>query len=384
MGDDRLVGALRTRFCRELGIVYPICSVGFGMGAGPELAAAVSNAGGFGVLGTYDLATDEIRGLVRRTRELTGRPFGVNVMIVDDGSEEDRARIREGVGAAIAERVAAVVLFWGDPAPYVPQAHANGVKVFIQVGSVAEAQAAAAGVDAVIVQGVEAGGHVRGTTSIWELLPAAVAAVEPVPVLASGGIGDGAGVARALRLGAQGVSLGTRFVASHEAFIHPAHKQRIIESAAADTVYSELYDAWWPGAPHRTLRNKTFQEWEAAGRPPPGERPGGGNLDRDAAAALGGGAGLAAVRGRHDAPRLRGRRRGRGDVDGGVLQRRQRRQTGGDDRARPRPRRAGRPELTVPNRSIRFARRTTWHPAGWKGCATGSARELIHEYAQVA
>ena len=129
-----------------------------------------------------------------------------------------------------------------------------------------------------IVPGVEAGGHVRGTTSIWELLPAAVAAVEPVPVLASGGIGDGAGVARALGLGAQGVSLGTRFVASHEAFVHPAHKQRIVESAAADTVYSELYDAWWPGAPHRTLRNKTFQEWEAAGRPPPGERPGEGTL----------------------------------------------------------------------------------------------------------
>jgi nitronate monooxygenase/enoyl-[acyl-carrier protein] reductase II len=130
----------------------------------------------------------------------------------------------------------------------------------------------------VIAQGVEAGGHVRGTTSIWDLLSAVVEAVEPVPVLASGGIGDGAGLARALELGAQGVSLGTRFVASDEASFHPVHKQRVVESTAADTVYSELYDAWWPGVPHRTLRNRTFDEWEAAGRPPTGRRPGEGTV----------------------------------------------------------------------------------------------------------
>jgi NAD(P)H-dependent flavin oxidoreductase YrpB (nitropropane dioxygenase family) len=156
-------------------------------------------------------------------------------------------------------------------------AHRNGVKVFVQVGSLAEAKAAAAaGVDAVIVQGVEAGGHVRGTASIWGLLPAAVEALKPVSVLASGGIGDGAGIARALRLGAHGVSLGTRFVASDEAWVHPAYKQRIVDSTAADTVYSELFDAWWPNAPHRVLRNKTIDEWEAAGRPPVGSRPGEG------------------------------------------------------------------------------------------------------------
>jgi nitronate monooxygenase len=169
-----------------------------------------------------------------------------------------------------------VVLFWGDPAPYVQLARGTGVRVFIQVGSVDEAKAAAAaGVDAVIVQGIEAGGHVKGVTPIWDLLPPTVEAIKPIPVLASGGIGDGAGVARALRLGAQGVSLGTRFVASDEASFHPAYKQRIVESVGDDTVYGELYDAWWPGAPHRTLRNKTFDEWEAAGRPPPGKRPGG-------------------------------------------------------------------------------------------------------------
>lgn len=273
------VVSLRTALCRQLGIAYPVFSVGMGMGAPPELAAAVSNAGGFGVLGSDGLSPEQIPQTVERTRQLTARPFGVNFIIAPledpDGSEEDRAEVRQLVEAAIAERVAAIVLFWGDAGGFIEAAHRNQVKVLIQVGSVQEAQtAAAAGVDAVIAQGVEAGGHVRGTTPIWELLPAVVEAVRPVPVLASGGIGDGAGLARALGLGAQGVSLGTRFVASDEAWIHPAHKQRVVEGTAEDTVYGDLYDKWWPGAPHRTLRNRTFDEWEAAGRPPPGRRPG--------------------------------------------------------------------------------------------------------------
>jgi nitronate monooxygenase len=218
-----------------------------------------------------------MRQVIARTRGLTQRPFGVNIIIGEDESftAEDRETVMAEIAAAAAERVAAVVLFWGDPAPYVEPAHRHDVKVFIQVGSLAEAEAAAAaGVDVVIAQGLEAGGHVRGTTSIWELLPATVEAIAPTPVLASGGIGDGAGLARALRLGAQGVSLGTRFVASEEAWIHPAYKQRVVDSTAEDTVYNELYDVGWPNAPHRTLRNRTLEEWDAAGRPPSGERPG--------------------------------------------------------------------------------------------------------------
>jgi nitronate monooxygenase len=267
---------LRTPLCEELGIDHPIWSVGFGAAAGPELVAAVSNAGGFGVLGGSGVPAGEIRRRVARTRELTGRPFGVNLIIAVDGDQD--LKVLDGqVEAAVAEQVAALVLFWGEVARFVGPAHDHGVKVVLQVGSVAEATAAtAAGVDAVIAQGVEAGGHVRGTTPIWELLPAVVAAVAPTPVLASGGIGDGAGVARALRLGAQAVSLGTRFVASDEAVIHPAYKRRVVEATAADTVYHQLYDVWWPDAPHRTLRNKTLAEWEAAGEPPPGRRPGEG------------------------------------------------------------------------------------------------------------
>jgi len=271
---------LRTPLCDALGIELPILSVGFGAAAGPELVAAVSNAGGFGVLGASGMNPDEIIGRIRRTRQLTNRPFGINFIIaeLESDSEEDRAFLREEVAAAAGERVDAVVLFWGDAAPYVEPAHRHGVKVLLQVGSAGEAlAAAAAGVDAVIAQGVEAGGHVRGTTSIWALLPATVEAVKPLPVIASGGIGDGAGLARALKGGAQGVSLGTRFVACDEAWLHPAYKQRIVASTAKDTVLNELYDIWWPGAPHRTLRNKTLAEWEAAGRPPTGQRPGEGS-----------------------------------------------------------------------------------------------------------
>jgi nitronate monooxygenase len=264
---------LRTRLCQTLGIEYPIFSVGFGEGAGPELVAAVSNAGAFGVLGGDGLEPAAVPERIAQVRALTDRPFGFNLIIVDD--EEYRAFVQGMIAAAVSQRVTALVFFWGNPSPYVELAHSRGVKVLVQVGSVDEAaSAAAAGVDAVIAQGIEAGGHVRGTESIWELLPAVVEAVKPVPVLASGGIGDGAGLARALELGAQGVSLGTRFVASNEAFFHPAYKKRIVESTAKDTVYSELYDTWWPGAPHRTIRNKTYEEWEAAGRPPSGKRPG--------------------------------------------------------------------------------------------------------------
>lgn len=273
--------ALRTPLCDTLGIDVPILSAGMGSVAGPDLVAAVSEAGGFGVLGVSGASPEGVRNRIESTRALTGRPFGVNVIIDEDGwatSKEDRELVRAEIVSAIDEQVGAVVLFWGDPAPFVDLAHEKGVPLLVQVGSLAEAEGAAgAGVDAIIVQGVEAGGHVRGTTSIWELLPAVVAAVSPLPVLASGGIGDGAGVARAMRLGAQGVSLGTRFVASDESAAHPEYKQRIVESDAKDTVYTEdLYDISWPGAPTRTLRNRTFDEWDAAGRPSPGHRPGEG------------------------------------------------------------------------------------------------------------
>ena len=265
---------LRTPLCDLFGIRYPIFSAGMGSAAYHQLAAAVSNAGGFGVLGCSGIEPQVLRQFVARTRELTDLPFGANI-IIEEEDDSDRDWLLKQVQTLGEVGVAAVVLFWGDPSPYVPVAHAHGMKVLIQVGSVEEAKAAAAaGVDAVIAQGVEAGGHVRGTTSIWELLPEVVRALQPLPVLASGGIGSGEGVARALQFGAQGVSLGTRFVASDEAWAHPAYKQRIVDSKAEDTELNTLFDVWWPNAPHRTLKSsKTFIEWVEAGRPPSGSRP---------------------------------------------------------------------------------------------------------------
>ena len=210
---------LHTPLCEMLGVRYPILNAGIGPAAGPELAAAVTNAGGFGVLGGGGMPLEAMRRRVAQTRSLIRGPFGVNVIIDDSATPEDL----DHVDAISQMGIAMIVLFWGDPSPFVPLLHRHGTKVLVQAGSLEEARAAAtAGVDAVIAQGVEAGGHVRGTTSIWELLPQVVQALDPLPVLASGGIGDGAGLARALEMGAQGVSLGTRFVACDESWLHPA------------------------------------------------------------------------------------------------------------------------------------------------------------------
>lgn len=274
---------LRTPLCDLLGIDVPIFSVGFGDAAGPELAAAVSNAGACGVLGFSGMPPNEIERRINETRKLTQRPFGGNIIIAAldrrDSAEELKAAARERIAAAIAARIPLLVLFWGDASPFVGDAHANGVRVALQVGSVDEAKrAAAAGVDALIVQGVEAGGHVRATESIWSVLPPAAQEIAPTPAIASGGIGDGAAIAHALAAGAQGVSLGTRFVASREAHVPDHYKRRVVGSSAEDTFFGELFDIGWPGAPHRALRNKTVEEWEAAGRPPSGERPGEGEV----------------------------------------------------------------------------------------------------------
>jgi len=172
-----------------------------------------------------------------------------------------------------------LVLFWGDPKPWITDAHRSGVRVFVQVGSLAEAKAAAeAGADAVIAEGYEAGGHVRGRTALTTLVPTVVEAVAPLPVIASGGIATGRGIVAALSLGAQGVHMGTRFLASNEADAAPAYKKRVVDARAEDLVFCEdLFNQGWENAPHRVLRNRLVDEWEAAGRPSTGKRPGEGS-----------------------------------------------------------------------------------------------------------
>jgi len=148
------------------------------------------------------------------------------------------------------------------------------------IGTAADAKRAVdAGVDIVVAQGWEAGGHVRGMVATMPLVPAVVDAVGPVPVVAAGGIADGRGLAAVLALGAVGAWIGTRFLASDEATIHPHYRQRLLHAVESDTVYTEnLFDVGWPNAPHRTLRNRTDEGWDAAGRPPSGHRPGEGEV----------------------------------------------------------------------------------------------------------
>jgi len=259
---------LKTQLCQNIGIEYPIFSAGLGVNlAGAELTAAVSNAGGCGVLGMGGMPADYTRQQIKRLRSLTGKPFGVNILL---------PLLRNGqIEACLDEEIPILVLFWGDPRPYVKDAQRRGVKVFVQVGSVEEAVAAAdAGVDAIIAQGVEAGGHVKSTISLSVIVPAIAAAVKPIPVIAAGGIANGQGLVSALALGAQGVSMGTRFLCSDEANAAQDYKEQVVQGRAEDTIYTSLFDVGWPNAPHRVLRNTAVKEWEAAGCPAPGQRRG--------------------------------------------------------------------------------------------------------------
>ena len=185
--------------------------------------------------------------------------------------------VYDKLNICLDEGVKIVSLFWGALHNYIETSHQAGAVVMHSVGSVSEAREAA-GADAIVAQGWEAGGHVRGTVTTVILVPAVVDAVAPVPVVAAGGIADGRGIAAALALGASGVCLGTRFVASEEALAHNMYKQRLLAADVEDTVYSTLFDIGWENAPHRTLRNSTFDMWEKAGYPPSGKRPNEGEV----------------------------------------------------------------------------------------------------------
>jgi nitronate monooxygenase len=256
---------ISTRFTRMLNIRHPIVLAGLGGVGRSELAAAVSHAGGLGMLGMIRMSPDFIRQQIRKTRALTNRPFGVNfvppVAPAPGGAEAQ-------LEVCLEERIPVLALFWCDAAPFVERCHAAGIVVILQVGSAEEARKAAeAGVDVIVAQGVEAGGHVRGQVGLLPLLPTVVEAVAPTPVLASGGIVDGRGLAAALSLGADGVWVGTRFVASAESAAHQEYKQRLLEACETDTVYSDIPRVPWPSrAPHRLLRSALTE----GGSPPPG------------------------------------------------------------------------------------------------------------------
>ncbi|HSX22601.1 MAG TPA: nitronate monooxygenase [Gaiellaceae bacterium] len=255
-----------TPLCDLLSIEHPIVQAPIGSAAVPALAAAVANAG---ALGTLALSwTQDSGALVRETAGLTKRPFAGNFLLEWDQHER--------LDAALEAGLRIVSLAWGDPTPYIEHVHDVGGTVMHTVGSAEEAQSAVeAGVDIVVAQGWESGGHVWGTVATLPLVPAVVDAVAPVPVIAAGGIGDARGVAAVLALGAQAAWLGTRFLLAEEAPVHDTYRRRLLAATEADAEwYADLYDVGWPDAPHRALRNATAEAWKAAGKPARGARPG--------------------------------------------------------------------------------------------------------------
>lgn len=225
--------------------------------SGPELVAAVSNAGAIGTLRVPDWESpDYVRDLIHKTRTLTSKPFGVGVVLAFPH--------KENVKVILEEKIAILLVSWGEyPRELVSEAHDAGVKVIHQVGCVEDAnKAIEAGVDAIIVQSREAGGHVLGQEGLISLLPRIVdlAADRNIPVIAAGGIVDARGYVAALALGARGVCLGTRFVATIESFAHPLYKEKLVEYEK--TEYTNVFGrSRWPGAPQRVLETPFFNDW---------------------------------------------------------------------------------------------------------------------------
>lgn len=244
--------ALHTPLVDLLDCELPIMGAGMGGVARHELAAAISNAGGFGCLGMVREPVARIREEILAYRRLSQRPFAVNLI----PAATEPALLEAQVSACLDLGVGALVLFWDVDTRLVERLKGYGVLVIHQVGTLAQARIALdAGVDVLIAQGVEAGGHVHGLTSLVSLLPEVVA-TSTVPVVASGGVASGQALAAVLALGAQGASCGSAFLATHEANVHPHHQQRLLQAGADDTVLTRRFFRNWPmPAPVRVLRN---------------------------------------------------------------------------------------------------------------------------------
>ena len=238
---------LTTRFTELIGCRIPLQQAGMGGVTTAALAAAVSDAGGLGMLGLPMVPADMVADILDDVGRRTSKPVGVNFLV----PFVDRAAVE-----AAAAKARLVEFFYADPDPALVDAvHAGGALAGWQVGSADEARAAAeAGCDLVIAQGVEAGGHVRGTTGLLPLLDAVLDTVE-VPVVAAGGIGTARAMAGALAAGADAVRVGTRFVAAEEADTHPDYAKALIDAGPDDTVLTTTFSVMWPDAPHRVLRS---------------------------------------------------------------------------------------------------------------------------------
>lgn len=248
---------LHTPVCDLLGLDVPIFQAGMSKYTTPELVAAVSNAGGLGIIGGLGRTPDELRSEIRKVRELTSRPFGVNHVVC----QLDQA----SVAMTLAQRVPVLSLAWGRAIELTYQAHEAGIKVVHMVTTPEEAGLVASdSADVIVAQGTEGGGHV-GAMSTMPLVPLVVDLVGSIPVLAAGGIADGRGLAAALMLGAQGALIGTRFLATPEAKGRGHSKDVILNALGSQTTASKFYDdvlgQVWPGAMVRTIKHPLLEEW---------------------------------------------------------------------------------------------------------------------------
>jgi enoyl-[acyl-carrier protein] reductase II len=243
---------LHTPICDKLGIEYPVFLAGMGGVSLARLVAAVSNAGGLGIMGAATLSPAELREEIQRTRELTGKPFAVDLLAPDP------ERIRPHMEVLFQEGIRIFVAGLAVPAEFIGEMHKRDMIVMVMCGRVRHAvKSVEAGADVVAAQGTEAGGH-TGEVGGMALVPQVVDAVD-VPVLAAGGLADGRGLVAALALGAQGAIFGTRFIATPEAQAAPGYRDAIIRATEADTIRTRAYT----GKPARAIRNRYAEEWES-------------------------------------------------------------------------------------------------------------------------
>lgn len=240
---------MKTRVTELLQIEYPIIQGGMAWVAEHHLAAAVSEAGGFGLIGAASAPPEIVREEIRKAKELTAKPFGVNIMLLNPNADEV-AKI------VVEEGIQAVTTGAGNPEKYMSMWKEAGVKVIPVVASVAMAKRMERyGADAVVAEGMEAGGHIGNQTTM-ALIPQIVDAVN-IPVIAAGGIGDGRGIAASFMLGAEGVQMGTRFVVADESIVHENYKNRIVKAKDIDSVVTGQST----GHPVRCLRNQMTKEY---------------------------------------------------------------------------------------------------------------------------